>query len=140
MPNQPKTQGVLETCLYAEDLNRAVEFYLAVLNFQVLVRDDRLCAFETGRQRILILFQKNSTLQSVQLPGGVVPPHDGHGPAHLAFAIAAHDYDAWLAHLRQLNLGIESEMHWPLGGRSVYFRDPDQHLVELVTPGVWRTY
>jgi catechol 2,3-dioxygenase-like lactoylglutathione lyase family enzyme len=29
---------------------------------------------------------------------------------------------------------------WPRGGRSVYFRDPDGHSVELATPGLWETY
>ncbi|HWQ03343.1 MAG TPA: glyoxalase, partial [Candidatus Nitrosotenuis sp.] len=27
-----------------------------------------------------------------------------------------------------------------LGGRSIYFRDPDGHSLELVTPGVWPNY
>jgi catechol 2,3-dioxygenase-like lactoylglutathione lyase family enzyme len=31
-------------------------------------------------------------------------------------------------------------MNWARGGKSLYFRDPDGHLVELVTPGVWATY
>ena len=26
---------------------------------------------------------------------------------------------------------------WEAGGRSLYFRDPDGHLLELATPGVW---
>jgi len=29
---------------------------------------------------------------------------------------------------------------WPRGGRSLYFRDPDQHLLELITPGCWSIY
>ena len=35
---------------------------------------------------------------------------------------------------------IESEVTWTRGGRSLYFRDPDGHLVELATPGVWEVY
>ena len=29
---------------------------------------------------------------------------------------------------------------WDRGGRSIYFRDPDGHLIELATPGVWANY
>ena len=31
-------------------------------------------------------------------------------------------------------------MKWPRGGESLYFRDPDGHLVELATPGLWANY
>lgn len=30
--------------------------------------------------------------------------------------------------------------HMGRGGCSVYFRDPDGHLLELATPGVWINY
>jgi catechol 2,3-dioxygenase-like lactoylglutathione lyase family enzyme len=36
-------------------------------------------------------------------------------------------------------VAIESEVKWP-AAESVYFKDPDGHLVELITPGFWRTY
>ena len=70
----------------------------------------------------------------------MIPPHDGHGPHHIAFAIEAADYDRWRTRLRQQGIAIESETAWDRGGRSVYFRDPDKHLVELVTPGIWANY
>jgi catechol 2,3-dioxygenase-like lactoylglutathione lyase family enzyme len=28
----------------------------------------------------------------------------------------------------------------PRGGHSIYFRDPDGHLLELATPGLWAGY
>ena len=33
--------------------------------------------------------------------------------------------------------GIEKEMKWGSGGRSIYFRDPVGNLVEIVTKGQW---
>ena len=35
---------------------------------------------------------------------------------------------------------IEGRTDWPRGGHSIYFRDPDGHLLELATPGLWTVY
>jgi hypothetical protein len=35
---------------------------------------------------------------------------------------------------------MESRVKWEAGGESIYFRDPDEHLVELATPGIWPNY
>jgi catechol 2,3-dioxygenase-like lactoylglutathione lyase family enzyme len=58
----------------------------------------------------------------------------------VGFAIAAADYEAWRARLEACGVKIESEAKWERGGRSLYFRDPDGNLAELITPGIWRNY
>jgi catechol 2,3-dioxygenase-like lactoylglutathione lyase family enzyme len=35
---------------------------------------------------------------------------------------------------------VESVVVWPGGAKSVYFRDPDGNLAELITPGFWKTF
>ncbi|HEX5778765.1 MAG TPA: glyoxalase, partial [Xanthobacteraceae bacterium] len=35
---------------------------------------------------------------------------------------------------------LESRVDWPRGGKSIYFRDPDGHLLEFATPGLWANY
>jgi catechol 2,3-dioxygenase-like lactoylglutathione lyase family enzyme len=42
--------------------------------------------------------------------------------------------------LQERGIAIESAVDWPRGGRSLYFRDPDRHLLELITPGCWSIY
>ena len=37
-------------------------------------------------------------------------------------------------------VAIEGRNDWERGGRSIYFRDPDGHLLELATPGLWSIY
>jgi catechol 2,3-dioxygenase-like lactoylglutathione lyase family enzyme len=102
---------------------------------------ERFQALDSGAQRVLLLFKRGGTLTPQPVPtGGIIPPHDGSGPHHIAFAIAAADYPVWCARLNRLGITIESETKWERGGRSVYFRDPDNHLVELVTPGIWPNY
>jgi catechol 2,3-dioxygenase-like lactoylglutathione lyase family enzyme len=52
-------------------------------------------------------------------------------------ALAVPGRQEWRAHLQVLNIGIESELVWPHGGSSLYFRDPDGHSVEVGTAGLW---
>ena len=136
----PEISGVLETCLYVENLERAARFYEALLGFTKLGSDDRFCVFSVADRHVLLLFQRGATTQPIPTPGGNIPPHDGTGQLHLAFSIPASELPAWEKHLAAQGVAIESKVHWPRGGWSIYFRDPDQHLVELVTPGCWPIY
>jgi catechol 2,3-dioxygenase-like lactoylglutathione lyase family enzyme len=131
---------VIETALYVDDLARAHAFYEDVLGLPRLTGDARFLAFDVGGRSVLLLFQRGSTLEPVVLPGGIIPPHDGSGPIHVAFAIAAEELSDWERRLGEHKIAIESGTNWPRGGRSVYFRDPDYHLLELITPGVWTIY
>src|SRR5712664_2537191 len=67
-------------------------------------------------------------------------PHDGDGELHLAFAIASAEFSDWEAWLAEKGIAIEEKKKWDLGGWSLYFRDPDRHLLELATPGTWTVY
>jgi catechol 2,3-dioxygenase-like lactoylglutathione lyase family enzyme len=136
----PKLSGVLETALYVDDLGRARAFYQEVLGLAPLTSDSRFLAFDVGGRSVLLLFLRGSTLEPLHLPGGTIPPHDGSGPIHMAFAIAAAELPAWEKRLGEHKVAIEGRTDWPRGGKSIYFRDPDHHLLELVTPGVWAIY
>ena len=135
-----KVNKVVETSLYVDDVDRSRRFYAELFGFERLVEDDRFCALSVNAQQVLLLFRKRATLEPIEIPGGVIPPHDGDGEMHLAFAIDAADLDGWRARLIAGGIGIESTVQWPRGGTSLYFRDPDRHLVELITPGCWAIY
>lgn len=134
--------GVVESILYTDDLARAVAFYRDVLGLAPMKGDPtRFHALDAGAGRVLLLFKRGATLTAQPVPtGGTIPPHDGSGPQHIAFGISVADYAGWLARLSERGVAVESEARWERGGRSLYFRDPDQHLVELVTPGIWPNY
>ena len=67
-----------------------------------------------------------------------------HGVQRMTFdvdcMVAAADFDAWRDRLSLYAIAEESVVHWNEGGRSIYFRDPDHHCVELITPGAWKNY
>jgi catechol 2,3-dioxygenase-like lactoylglutathione lyase family enzyme len=136
----PNLLGVLETVLYVDAFEKACPFYEQVLGLNNIYRDQRLCAYDVGARSVLLLFLRGHSLDTVRLPGGTIPPHDGHGPVHIAFSIAADDLAAWETKLSEAGVAIEGRTNWPRGGVSVYFRDPDQHLLELATPGLWPGY
>ncbi|HTL51297.1 MAG TPA: VOC family protein [Planctomycetota bacterium] len=137
----PRIEGIVESVLYVDDLPRAIAFYRDLLGLEAMTGDparfQSLCA---GDRQVLLLFKRGGTLQPAVVPGGIIPPHDGSGPHHIAFGIATAAYEPWLARLRAAGIEIESETAWERGGRSLYFRDPDGHAVELVTPGIWPNY
>jgi catechol 2,3-dioxygenase-like lactoylglutathione lyase family enzyme len=136
----PALGRILETALYVDDLDRAGKFYETVLDLRPLTADERLRAYDVGQKSVLLIFRRGGTLETVHLPGGTIPPHDGAGPIHLAFAIDEADLRRWEARLGDNAIAIEGRTDWPRGGRSIYFRDPDGHLLELATPGIWQTY
>jgi catechol 2,3-dioxygenase-like lactoylglutathione lyase family enzyme len=128
-----KLERVIETCLYVDDLERAARFYEQVLELEVLTSDARFRAYDVGGKSVLLLFRRGATLETVHMPGGTIPPHDGHGPLHMAFAVAADALPQWEQRLRERGIAVEGRTSWSRGGRSIYFRDPDGHLLELAT-------
>lgn len=140
MSAAPKIAGVLETALYVENLNRAAAFYENVLGLKPVNKDQRFAGYVAGPRSLLLLFKRGSTRETVHMPGGTIPPHDGQGTLHVAFAIPTDELDAWEQHLKSHDIAIEGRTDWPRGGKSIYFRDPDDHLLELATPGLWPNY
>jgi catechol 2,3-dioxygenase-like lactoylglutathione lyase family enzyme len=136
----PRIGSIVESCLYSKDLPRAVKFYQEQLGLRLLESGERLCVFSVADEQVLLLFRGGGTSDPVATPGGLIPAHEAAGVLHIAFAISEDDYTKWEEHLIARRIAIESKVTWPRGGRSLYFRDPDAHSVELVTPGVWEVY
>lgn len=126
-------QCVVETGVYADDLERAERFYADVLGLEVAGREaGRHVFFRVGDFSMLLVFRREATLVRDHLP-----THGAHGPGHFALGIAAADLPAWRTHLEKCGIAIEHEEAWPRGGHSIYFRDPAGNSVELITPGLW---
>lgn len=136
----PKLSRVLETALYVSDLDKAAAFYADVMGLPCIHADHRMRAYDVGGNGVLLLFPQGGSLQSVETPGGSIPPHDGSGPMHVAFSIDADEFEAWRDHLQAMGVALQGRTEWPRGGVSLYFRDPDDHLLEIATPGLWKGY
>jgi catechol 2,3-dioxygenase-like lactoylglutathione lyase family enzyme len=126
-------RAVVETGVYADDLDRAEGFYRDVLGLEVIGRDPgRHVFFRVGRDSVLLVFNPAATRK-----GDVLPAHGATGPGHFSLGIGADELPAWRERLAEHGVPVEKEVPWPRGGRSLYFRDPAGNLVELLTPGLW---
>lgn len=135
--------GILETILYAENLDDAREFYEGVLGIP-LVGDGRplMLDFRVSDAQVLLVFDPRQSGE----PGREVPSHACAGPGHVAFLIEPGSLDAWRERLAGAGVEIEREIAWtsrprPAGAdtaRSVYVRDPAGNSVELITADIWR--
>ena len=131
---QPKTEGFLESSLYVDDVGRAAQFYEKIFGFPVISDfRPRGCAMAAGPRQVLLVFLKGASRAGLT-------SHDGAGELHLAFAIRAEELAGWEEWLARNGIAIEEKRTWELGGQSIYFRDPDRHLIEIATPGVWSIY
>ena len=140
---QPETltpHGVLETALCVDDLDAATRFYSTVLGLkQHSAHPGRHVFFYCG-PGMLLLFHAGVTRVAAPGPeggGGFIPPHGTTGQGHVAFCIQDSEIDPWKSRLAVAGVALESEIVWPEGGHSMYFRDPAGNSLELATPKLW---
>ena len=128
-----RVSGVLETCLYADDLDSAAAFYRDLLGLDPISSVPGRHVFFRCGDGMFLLFNPARTATSE----GDVPPHGARGPGHVAFAIPPDELQAWLSRLHALGVPLEADVAWPRGGRSLYIRDPAGNSVELTSPTIW---
>jgi len=136
----PRIQGLAETALFVGDVGAARAFYEEVLGLELLHQDGRGCLFALPGRQLLLLVAHAVTGRPSSTPGGTVPACGATGSMHVAFAIAHRDVERWRERLAEHGVEVEGEVTWERGGRSLYFRDPEGHLLELATPGIWETF
>jgi catechol 2,3-dioxygenase-like lactoylglutathione lyase family enzyme len=137
---RPRISGVLETSLYVADLDASHRFYERVFGFETFLRDRRMCAMSVAPNQVLLLFVHGGSAQPAPVPGGHIPAHDARGNQHLCFAVPRNEIEPWERHLAAHGVAVESRVTWPRTGISLYFRDPDQHSLEVACPGLWPNY
>ena len=127
-------QRVLETCLYAKDLDAAHAFYHGVLGLSLHSRAaDRHLFYHCGDGMVLI-FNPVATQQCH--PEGI-PCHGSSGAEHVCWAASQAELDQWRDHLIAHQVAIEHEQTWENEARSIYFRDPAGNSLEFATPTLW---
>src|ERR1700761_9293290 len=102
----PKSEGILESSLYVNDVTASAQFYEEIFGFRVISDfGERGCAIQAGERQVLLLFKKGGSRE-------IVSPHDGDGELHLAFAIAASELARWEAWLVEKGMAVEEKRTW----------------------------
>jgi catechol 2,3-dioxygenase-like lactoylglutathione lyase family enzyme len=134
MPEPPS--HLLETALYASDLDAAEAFYGGILGLERAARAGERHVFFRLAGAMLLIFNPAETERPLTGPLPV-PAHGARGPGHLAFAADGLQLDAWHARLLAAGVAIEADFRWPNGARSIYVRDPAGNSVEFAEPRLW---
>ena len=136
----PGHEGVLETSLYVDDLQAAERFYSDILGLRKIYSvPGRQLVFRCGEGVLLIFDPKQTERDQMTINGGAIPLHGTRGSGHMAFRVPKDRLNAWREHLRANHVAIESEITWPNGAHSIYFRDPAGNSLEVATPDIWGT-
>jgi catechol 2,3-dioxygenase-like lactoylglutathione lyase family enzyme len=137
LTSPPKPSGILETVLYARDLQATEDFYRRVLGLEPFASVAGRHIFYRYGPQMLLIFNPEAT-QIPPAEGALpVPPHGATGEGHICFRASAEDIAAWRERLVSLGVEIEADFEWPRGGRSIYFRDPAGNCLEFAEPRIW---
>jgi catechol 2,3-dioxygenase-like lactoylglutathione lyase family enzyme len=130
--------SILETCLYADDLPAARQFYEHLFDLEVIDYDpERNLFFRCGDGMLLLFDPAHTTVVQTEVDGQPIPLHGTSGAGHVAFRTPHEETDRWREKLTTAGVEIESEVRWPNGAVSLYFRDPAGNCLELATPDLW---
>lgn len=129
---------VLESALYADDLEAAAAFYEDVLGLERIASVEGRHVFLRAEGGVVLLFRAQATREPPPTGARVpVPPHGADGPGHLCFAASAEEIEDWRGRLEAAGVEIEADFEWPQGGRSIYVRDPAGNSIEFAEPRIW---
>jgi catechol 2,3-dioxygenase-like lactoylglutathione lyase family enzyme len=148
---EPKLIGVGAIGMTVSDMDRSVAFFSGVLDFRKVSdtefhneRFDRLTGIFGARVRVVKMMLGDETIELTEYltPQGRAIPHDSRSNdrwfQHIA--VVVRDMDAAAARLRkanvkQISVGPQRIPDWnnaAAGIRAFYFRDPDNHPLELI--------
>ena len=131
--------AILETALYAPDLDAAEAFYGTVLGLPKVTRAGNRHVFFRLPAAMLLIFNSSETERP---PADPTPsrsrPTAPAAPATSPSPPPPQELDRWRARLEAAGISIEADFRWPgSGARSIYVRDPAGNSVEFAEPRLW---
>jgi len=122
--------GVLETCVYATDLEAAKGFYQGLLGLELFAEQPGRHLFFRVGTGVFLVFNPQATQQET-----ILPPHGAEGSVHVCFRVPLADLQTWAGRLEAHGYPV-TWAEWK-AGPSLYVRDPAGNLVELAPAAIW---
>lgn len=135
---------MFEVQLVARDLTAMTAFYRDALGLPVSLEDAARgrTDFRTGRGQLILARAESDRDASPDWPGLPPPllsagdrrgPAPGpHGPIHFAIEVDPTELVASGERLRAAGHDVRGPFRWPGGRRSIYLRDPEGNVPELI--------
>lgn len=138
--NKTFHDGLYEVHLPVTDIKRSIDFYINKLGFELAFGD-------RGDPSVLLLYKKGNTRWMLGLFETDQIDHRHPAEYHISFRVSETNADHMISFLRNLNIrplhpstvpdlgGKEMKepiVHGWMPAASVFFRDPDGHLLELI--------
>jgi metallothiol transferase len=118
-----KLKAINHITISVSELQRSVAFYGDVLGADMLVLGRKLAYFDLCGIWLALNVEENIPRSEIY-----------ESYTHIASTVDEADLPAWEDRLRSAGVAIEpSRPRHPRDGKSIYFRDPDGHLLEMHT-------
>ena len=116
-------KGISHITFSVSDLAASIAFYQQVLDADLLFRDERTAYFDLARLWLALNVQESIPRSEIR-----------QSYTHIAFTIDAEDMAEMTKRLQRLGVAVLPGRPREAGeGQSLYFTDPDGHLLEVHT-------
>jgi catechol 2,3-dioxygenase-like lactoylglutathione lyase family enzyme len=139
----PKLGQVVETILYTSSAPELSAWYTSIMGITPFVSSPTFAGFSLPNNTILLLFDRSSTTNDKVSLSGTIPKHGtetGLGQ-HISFACDGEkQFKDWEKWFEEKEVEVLGKVNWERGGKSIYVKDWEGHVIEVMTRGVWEVY
>ncbi|MGI8516219.1 MAG: VOC family protein [Acidimicrobiia bacterium] len=116
---------------FVDDLDRAIEFYIANLDFEVMVRPSPgFAILKRGDLRLLLNEPGVPGGAGESMPDGSLPAPGGSN----RFQIEVEDLETIVRPLREMGVSLQDGVSLGIGGKHILLEDPAGNRIELFEP------